>query len=50
MIGFLYNYFMTGEDDKSIFSIPGMLGTLFDPCRVAYLTYTSNGSVRPLSL
>jgi hypothetical protein len=27
-----------------------VLGTLFDPCRLAYLTCTSNGSVRPLSL
>jgi hypothetical protein len=29
--------------------LPGtwMLGTLFDPCRLAYLTYTSNDSVRP---
>jgi hypothetical protein len=27
-----------------------LLGTLFDPCRLAYLIYTSNGSVRPLSL
>jgi hypothetical protein len=26
-----------------------LLGTLFDPCRLAYLTYTLNGSVRPLS-
>jgi hypothetical protein len=24
-----------------------LLGTLFDPCRLAYLTYTSNDSVRP---
>ncbi len=24
-----------------------LLGTLFDPCRLAYLTYTSNDCVRP---
>jgi hypothetical protein len=26
----------------------GLLGTLFDPCRLAYLTYTLNDCVRPL--
>ncbi len=26
---------------------PVVLGTLFDPCRLAYLTYTSNDCVRP---
>ncbi len=28
--------------------LSGVLGTLFDPCRLAYLTYTSNDCVRPL--
>jgi hypothetical protein len=29
------------------FGIHSVLGTLFDPCRLAYLTYTSNDSMRP---
>jgi hypothetical protein len=28
-------------------SFPALFGTLFDPCRLAYLTYTSNDCVRP---
>jgi hypothetical protein len=29
-------------EQKNIFCETGVLGTLFDPCRLAYLAYTSN--------
>jgi hypothetical protein len=31
-----------GDRGKEVKVVSELLGTLFDPCRLAYLTYTSN--------
>jgi hypothetical protein len=38
----LYNYFMIGEDDKAVFSIPGIIGTRslkWTPSYILLITY-----------
>jgi hypothetical protein len=44
----MYDVYLTCiDDDGSCIMGLKLLGTLFDPCRLAYLTYTSNDCVRP---
>jgi hypothetical protein len=51
--GKIHTQKMTGQTKQETIcnrghkSFPALLGTLFDPCRLAYLTYTLNDCVRP---